>query len=410
MKTNISAALSSYLNNIAVAGIGAPLLIADLYSFTLSDNITVIRMTSWPDSITIGGRTFNALGPYIERTKIKQSIGFSVDEIEVSIAADPSHQITAQPYLQAIAQGLLDGADCLVERLFMPAPLDVSLGTLILFKGQVAEITEVGRVRAKFSVRSRTELLNNPLPRNLYTPACRHVLYDNGCTLNREAYRVSGTVTSGSTKKVINTTLTQPGPVPAPTAAPVLAVETPPKHSGVNLPAVWYFVKVTYTSASGETNASPESQIATGLNQLINVQSPPGGSGITGWNVYAGNGPGQEQRQNGPQIPIGTVWHLPYGGLSQGAPPPRLPTDGYFTLGTITFVSGPNANVLRKVEAYDVGGVVTVMPQLPQTPVAGDVFTIVPGCSRSADVCLHKFNNLIHFGGTPYAPTPESSI
>jgi hypothetical protein len=173
--------------------------------------------------------------------------------------------------------------------------------------------------------------------------------------------------------------------------------------------AVNYFVKVTYSSNDGETNASPEASIATGINQLIHVQSPPGGTGITGYYVYASNGPNQEQRQHGPPIPIGSTWHLPNGGLSQGAAPPRLAVDGYFTLGIITFVSGSNANVSRKVEAYDIG-VVTVTPQLPSTPVAGDAFTIVPGCSRSADVCLHKFNNLIHFGGTPYAPTPELSI
>jgi hypothetical protein len=236
MKTNISAALASYLNNLCVSGVGGEVLIADLYTFTLIDN-TVIRLTSWPDSISIGGNVFNALGPFIERSKIKQSTGFSVDEIEVSIAADPSHQINSRPYLQAIAQGLFDGASCLVERLFMPSPLDVSLGTLILFKGRVADVTEVGRTRGKFSVRSRTELLNNPLPRNLYTPSCRHVLYDTGCTLNRESFRLSGTVTAGSTAKVVNTTLTQPGPVSPPTAAPTLGIDIPAKNSGVNLPA-----------------------------------------------------------------------------------------------------------------------------------------------------------------------------
>ncbi len=42
------------------------------------------------------------------------------------------------------------------------------------------------------------------MPRNVYSPACQHVLYDSGCTLIKSAFGTAGTVGAFSTARVIN--------------------------------------------------------------------------------------------------------------------------------------------------------------------------------------------------------------
>lgn len=79
---------------------------------------------------------------------------------------------------------------------------------------------------------------------------------------------------------------------------------------------------------------------------------------------------------------------------------------GYFALGSITFTSGVLNGLTRFVKAFS-GGVLTLLYPLPSLPAAGDTFTVYPGCDKLQNTCSTKFNNLPHFRGYPYAPTPE---
>ncbi len=81
----------------------------------------------------------------------------------------------------------------------------------------------------------------------------------------------------------------------------------------------------------------------------------------------------------------------------------------YFTLGTITFSSGPNAGVSRTVKAYSPGSI-TLSPPLKAVPTTGDAFTAYPGCDKQQSTCNTKFNNLPRFRGFPYIPIPETAI
>ncbi len=82
---------------------------------------------------------------------------------------------------------------------------------------------------------------------------------------------------------------------------------------------------------------------------------------------------------------------------------------GYFDLGTITFTTGNNAGVSRTVKSHP-GGLVTVLSPLPAAVVAGDAFTVVPGCDGLQATCSGKFNNLSRFKGYPYVPQPETVL
>nr|WP_316642887.1 DUF2163 domain-containing protein [uncultured Roseateles sp.] len=82
---------------------------------------------------------------------------------------------------------------------------------------------------------------------------------------------------------------------------------------------------------------------------------------------------------------------------------------GYFGLGTLTFTSGANDGLQRSVKLHvHTGGVITLMSPLPAPVVAGDSFSIVPGCDGLQNTCEAKFSNVIRFRGKPYIPQPET--
>lgn len=82
---------------------------------------------------------------------------------------------------------------------------------------------------------------------------------------------------------------------------------------------------------------------------------------------------------------------------------------GHFDLGTLTWTSGANAGVARTVKRQQ-GGTVTLLSTLPAAVVAGDSFTVVPGCDGLQATCSGKFGNLARFKGQPYIPKPETVV
>ncbi|MES1260680.1 MAG: DUF2163 domain-containing protein [Acidobacteriota bacterium] len=401
-----SAALVDFLAS------GAPCWQADLYTFSLLDG-SVLRCSSHDRPITYGGDVYAALGPYIERSAIKLGLGLTASKIDVAIIADSNALVESQAILLTIAQGKWTQAGVTVRRGFMPTPGDCNLGgagdgTIIRFVGQVGAISEVGPLHAKFEVRDLLWQLNRPLPQNLYQPGCWHRLFDAGCTLHEADFTSTGTVASGSSTTVIHTGLTNDSNIPGPPAsAPTLSSTAGP----VAIPAATYYVTVTYTTALGETVASAEASITVVAGRVVKVNSPASATGATGWNCYVGLGAGNEQRQNGAPIAIGTDYTMPAEGFYlSGILPPAFPTNGYWAQGVITFTSGPLAGTSAYVIASDGSGAVQLEVPLPIAPAAGVGFRIIPGCDKMPSTCQGKFNNLIHISAFPHVPTPEAGI
>jgi uncharacterized phage protein (TIGR02218 family) len=85
--------------------------------------------------------------------------------------------------------------------------------------------------------------------------------------------------------------------------------------------------------------------------------------------------------------------------------------DHYFELGAITFTSGVNNGLTRRVTSYlNASGAVTVVPAFPNVPGNGDTFSIYPGCDKSMSTCIAKFANLTHFAGFPFVPVAEATL
>lgn len=81
-----------------------------------------------------------------------------------------------------------------------------------------------------------------------------------------------------------------------------------------------------------------------------------------------------------------------------------------FALGTLTGASGANNGYSRTIASWISGVSVTVNLAFLFPVAVGDAFQMLPGCDKTQSTCQNKFNNVIHFGGFPYIPTPETAV
>ncbi len=176
---------------------------ADLYTITLKSG-TVLRYTTWDQTVTLLGNSFLTGPPSIERTAIEETAGLDVSTIEVVIRAGPADLVNGTPILQAIGQGLWDGAGFTIERLFMDSNSN-QIGTVIRFSGVVGPVDELTRSYVKLTVNSGTQYLTMHLPPVIMQPNCVHTLFDAGCGLSKASFAESNAVQGGSTvNKIIS--------------------------------------------------------------------------------------------------------------------------------------------------------------------------------------------------------------
>jgi uncharacterized phage protein (TIGR02218 family) len=193
-------ALLSYLNALRPAS-DAPLLTAECFTIWLSTG-TVLTYTDLDTPVAINGFTYLANSVLISGLKYKASCGVNVDSQQVMLFARSSDTIGGIPFLQAVQQGVLDGAEIQREKVFF-SDWNTPIGSVILFKGRVAQIDAIGRASAQVTVASDMVLLDIDMPRNVYQADCQHVLYDAQCGLAAGTYSTAGAAESGSTQNII---------------------------------------------------------------------------------------------------------------------------------------------------------------------------------------------------------------
>lgn len=209
MKT-ISPALLAQL--FPTSGVPPQMYVADLYKFDLVDD-TSLYYTSGDQNITFNGHEYisghQSGGPFFDTTDNKAvahfKIGVEVDTVLFDVIPYLA-QIDGEGLLIACKNGLFDGAQVTISRAFMATWGNVSNGVVQWFYGRVSEI-DFGRNLLTFNCSSHLELLNQPMPRNLYQAGCLNTLYDSACTLNKASFAVSGSVTSGSSNYQIKATI-----------------------------------------------------------------------------------------------------------------------------------------------------------------------------------------------------------
>lgn len=84
------------------------------------------------------------------------------------------------------------------------------------------------------------------------------------------------------------------------------------------------------------------------------------------------------------------------------------PAAGYFTQGHMIFNTGPNAGVIRTIKSHATNLLNLALP-LAYAPLAGDTFTVYPGCDKTLDTCINKFNNKARHRGFKWVPVPETA-
>jgi uncharacterized phage protein (TIGR02218 family) len=75
----------------------------------------------------------------------------------------------------------------------------------------------------------------------------------------------------------------------------------------------------------------------------------------------------------------------------------------YFTGGEVSWISGANSGIKMEVKEF-ANSVVTLALQMSKLISVGDIFSVVAGCDKVKNTCIHKFNNIINFRGEPDVP------
>jgi uncharacterized phage protein (TIGR02218 family) len=77
--------------------------------------------------------------------------------------------------------------------------------------------------------------------------------------------------------------------------------------------------------------------------------------------------------------------------------------DDYYTEGFVTFSTGRNAGVARKVRKF-ASNVFELATPLPFPADVGDLFPGIGGCQKRLQDCRDRFSNVPNFGGEPHLP------
>lgn len=174
-----------------------PLQKADLYTLTLAGG-TVLRWSGADVPLTGGGNTW-VLGPGLKRSRVRFTVGVSVDSLQLTLHDILGTTINGQALIPFIRAGGLNNARLQLDRAFW-GPTDTEpVGALLWFVGRVAEVESIDRYGAELTVKSDLELLDVMVPRDVYQPGCLNTLYDAPCGVSRAAFTVTGSATSAST-------------------------------------------------------------------------------------------------------------------------------------------------------------------------------------------------------------------
>jgi len=200
MKT-CSTALLTLLNS------ATSLCLVELFKFTLTDG-TIFRFTSLPYNFTCGSYSYSPLP--IDTGGLKQSLGFSVDELSITMYYD-TDTLTINNNSVYIPRALRSGsfrwATCEYSQVFMESwALSATEDyQLVLFVGRT-EVESAGRTKAELKIKTFTDLLTTKSPPNLYQAGCMNCLYGDTCGLDEDDWTESYTLLSGSTKSKLYVT------------------------------------------------------------------------------------------------------------------------------------------------------------------------------------------------------------
>lgn len=169
----------------------------DLYTFTLK-NGSIMRFTTADITQVVGGQTFVS-GPLIERSNTKQTVGTSVDNVQVTLVDDGTTLVSGKPIVQQFRAGYFRGATLKIQKLFLDAanPTNIDTAPVDWFEGLVSEPGCDG-MSVSFQCKGMMALLNTQAPEDIYQSTCNNQLFDAVCGASEAAFTFGSGVTATS--------------------------------------------------------------------------------------------------------------------------------------------------------------------------------------------------------------------
>lgn len=166
------------------------ILRADFYTIT-PRNGSVLRYTDADKTLVVAGNTFVS-GPILQRSKTKQTVGVSVDSMQVTLVDSGNTLIEGKPIIQQFRAGYFKGAQCKVEKGFFLSFDDTSPGLVHHFEGEVSE-PACDHMSVSFLVKSAMAELNKQMPEDVYQGTCGNQLFDTVCGAVEASFTYTGT-------------------------------------------------------------------------------------------------------------------------------------------------------------------------------------------------------------------------
>ncbi len=189
---------------ISLLGSNDQFLMCDIFTFSLNSG-DEYRWTTADIDITYNGNLYKSGSSLIQRNNIKNVVGVVVDALNVTLYPSSADTVSNIKLSTAILSlGFFDNAKVELRKLFLTDWKVPPVGDLILFMGNVSDVQGTG-TQIDIAVKSKLEILNQQIPRNVYQTACLNSIYDSQCTINNSAYTDYGYVSSATASSIVST-------------------------------------------------------------------------------------------------------------------------------------------------------------------------------------------------------------
>jgi hypothetical protein len=150
----------------------------EIYTFT--KGASIIRLTSHNSNMTVDGELYRAAP--ISRSNIKYQLGSVITPCQIKIPID---------YIYTILSGVSPVSPIMVEirRYYLGDTTDYHLILAGIMVGWIQSGREI-----EITCLNRGYELKTQLPRKYYQALCNHQLFDAGCTLDKEDYKMRVTI------------------------------------------------------------------------------------------------------------------------------------------------------------------------------------------------------------------------
>jgi uncharacterized phage protein (TIGR02218 family) len=187
---------------------------ADLFSFSLrpglySQSTATLRWSSSLYPVSLGGYVWSPGPPNFKRGTLRCETGLKASDSEITVLADDSYLLNGVPLLARIARHEWDFATVKIERAYAEAPGSAWLGRAPRFLGVLTDVSDVGRISCKLTVKNVSFLLDTDWPKDTIMSTCGKILYSTDCGVTSSSYQVTGTVSAAGTVNGFKTSLTQ---------------------------------------------------------------------------------------------------------------------------------------------------------------------------------------------------------